>query len=305
MLRSSESLTDGKRVTLLAGIRAFLSLRGGLGQRGLTMLSMRSFTALALALILLLGWITGCTRVAAPLALSVPHTTIPVPSTVTRVSPTPTPTLKPTVTRVPSTVTPMPPTSAPTLAPTSAATPRLSPTFAEILAHGEKVPFEVCGESTSWVRPSEEQQASKWGGRYAGANEEVTKYPWTHNFFVVYGSASIESDIENLSGLWTVQGGERGKCFEPERHDAILKLQTAEVWALLHKVNSIKRLDTSYVIVVEPGQRGVQFVQFPRPSGWLPLTLYFVTSDGQEVEKIAEADYMYWPYPQLVPTPQP
>jgi len=249
-------------------------------------------------LILVLGWITGCASVATPTAFSVPHTTIPVPSTAT-------PTLDPTVTRVPPTATPVPPTPIPTLTPTNAATPRLSPTVAEILAQGEKVPFEVCGESTTWVRPSEEEQASKWGaGRYAGANEEVTKYPWTHDFFVVYGGASIEHDIENLSGLLTLQGGERAKCFEPERHDAILKLQTAEVWALLHKVNNIKRLDTSYVIVVEPIQRGVQFVQFPRPTEWLPLTLYFVTTDGKEVEKIVEADYIYWPYPQLVSTPQ-
>ena len=185
------------------------------------------------------------------------------------------------------------------------ALPSPSPTVAEILAEGGKVPFEVCGQSTTWVRPSEEEQGSKWGaGRYAGVNEEVTKYPWTHNFFVVYGGASIEYDIENLSGLWTLEGGERAKCFEPERHDAILKLQTAEVWSLLHKVSNIKRLGTSYAIVVEPTQQGVQFVQFPRPTEWLPLTLYFVTSDGEEVEKIVEADYIYWPYPQLVPTPQ-
>jgi len=195
--------------------------------------------------------------------------------------------------------TPVPPTP-------SAETLHL-PTVAEIMAQGEEIPFEICGESTTWERPAEQEQNAKWwsSGRYAGGNEEVIKYLWIHNFFVVYGTASGEYDITNLSGLWTLPGDVRAKCFEPERHDAILKLQTAEVWALLHRVKSVKRLDTHYVVVVEPMEQGVQFVQFARPERWLPLTLHSVTEDGQEIEKIIEAESPYWPYPQLIPTPQP
>lgn len=179
------------------------------------------------------------------------------------------------------------------------------PTITQIMAQGEEVPFEICGQATTWVRPSEEEQRAKWWtfGRYAGGDEKVIKHPWTHNFFVTYGSASTEYDITNLSGLWTLPGGVRAPCFEAERHDAILKLQTAEIWVLLHKVKRIKRLDTHYAVVVEPTEKGVQFVQFPRPERHLPLTLYFVTEDGQELDKIIEAET--WPYPQLVPTPQP
>jgi len=213
----------------------------------------------------------------------------------------------PTPIPVPLTATPIPSAATPVLlTPTPAET--LHPlTVAEIMAQGEELSFDVCGESTTWGRPTEQEQNATWWtfGRYAGGDEKVIKWPWTHNFFVAYGTASGEYDITNLSGLWTLPGDVKAKCFEPQRHDAILKLQTAEVWVLLHKVKSIKRLDTSYAIIVEPTGKGVQFVQFARPERWLPLTLHFVTKNGQEIEKIVEAESPYWPYPQLIPTPQP
>lgn len=126
-----------------------------------------------------------------------------------------------------------------------------------------------------------------------------------HDFFVAYGNASGEYDIINLSGLWTLAGDARGKCVEPDRQDAILKLEKAEVWALPHRVKDIRRVGTDYHIVVEPAEKGVQFVQFARPEQQVPLTLHFVTANGQEVEKIVEAESPYWPHPQLIPTRQP
>jgi len=195
--------------------------------------------------------------------------------------------------------------AAPASTPTGATANK--PTTSGIAAQGEQIPFEICGESSTWTRPTEEEQRAKWwdSGRYAGGDEGVIKYPWTHNFFVAYGNASSEYDIINLSGLWTLEGDVRSQCIEPERQDAILKLQKAEVWVLLHRVKSIKRVGTDYYIVVEPVEKGVQFVQFPRPEQQVPLALHFVTEDGQEVEKIVETESPYWPYPQLVPTRQP
>jgi hypothetical protein len=202
---------------------------------------------------------------------------------------------------------PVPPTATTVaLTPTTSIEMLHPPTVAKIMAQGEELSFEICGESTTWTRPTEKEQNAKWSsGRYADGNEEVIKYPWIHNFFVVYGHASGEYDIINLSGLWTLSGDVRAKCFEPEPHDDILKLKTAEVWTLLYRVISIKRLDTHYVVLVEPMEKGVQFVQFARPERQLPLTLHFVAKDGQEVEGIVEAESPYWPYPQLIPTPQP
>jgi len=124
-------------------------------------------------------------------------------------------------------------------------------TISRIAAQGEQIPFEICGESTTWTRPAEEEQQAKWwnSGRYAGGDEGVIQYPWTHDFFVVYGDASVEYDIINLSGLWTLEGDVRSQCIEPERQDAIKKLQKAEVWVLLHRVKTIKRVGTDYYLL--------------------------------------------------------
>jgi hypothetical protein len=182
-----------------------------------------------------------------------------------------------------------------------------TPSAKEISTHGEDTPFEICGESSAWVRPPEEEQTRKWwnSGRYAGIGDEYLKRLWADDFFVAYGNASTEFDLENLSGLWTLPADVRAKCLEPQRQEAVLKLQVAEIWALFHRVINIKRLETNYVIVVEAAANGVQFVQFSRPSEHKPLTLHFVTQGGEELKDIVEAESLDWPYPSLVPTRQP
>lgn len=225
------------------------------------------------------------------------HTGIPTATLTRAPRPTRTPTALSAATQTP---TALPKIEPPITVPAS-------PTVTEILSQGTELSFEICGESTTWERPSEHEQDVKWwrSGRYDGADDQVIQYPWTHAFFIVYGQGSIAYDIENLSGLWTLPGDIRARCLEPERQDAILRLQKAEVWALSHQVKRVRRLDSHYVVVVEPLERGVQFVQFARPEQWLPLTFHFVTEDGQEIEQIVEAESIYWPYPQLVPTSQP
>jgi hypothetical protein len=214
---------------------------------------------------------------------------------------TPRPTRMPTAVPTPTqTPTPLPKIERPVALPAA-------PTATEILKRGTELSFEVCGESTTWERPPESEQDHKWwrSGRYSGADDHVIRYPWTHAFFVMYGHGSGTYDVENLSGLWTLAEDVRARCLEPERQDAILKLQTVEVWALYHRAKRVWQLGAHYVVVVEPVERGVQFVQFARPEQRVPLTLHFATEDGQEIEQIVEAESMYWPYPGLVPGAQP
>ncbi len=185
--------------------------------------------------------------------------------------------------------------------------PAPAPTATPVAAQGEALPFEVCGESATWTRPTDGEQKAKWwdNGRYAGTDQKVIQYPWTHDFFVAYGNASSEYDVINLSGLWTLAGDERAKCIEPATQDAILRLHKAEVWVLLHQVKSVRHVGTDYYVLVEPAGKGVQFVQFARPEQQVPLVLHFVSESGREIEKIVEAESPYWPYSQLVPTHQP
>jgi len=172
---------------------------------------------------------------------------------------------------------------------------------------GQSVPFEVCGESTTWTRPAEaEQKAKQWdSGRYSGLDRAVIRIPWEHAFFVSYGNASGEYDLINLSGLWTLGADVRARCLEPAAQDAVLKLEVAEVWVLLHQVKSVRREGTEYTIVVAPADQGVQFVRFARPEPPSPLTLRFVDERGQALDEIVEAESPYWPYPDLLPTGSP
>jgi hypothetical protein len=225
------------------------------------------------------------------------HTGIPTATSTRTPRPTRTPTALPTVTQTPA---PLPKIEPPIALPAV-------PTVAEILSQGKELSFEICGESTTWERPPEGEQDAKWwrSERYSGGDDQVIQYPWTHDLIVTYGHGSITYDAENLSGLWSLPKDVRAQCLEPERQDAILRLQKAEVWAFSHQVKRVRRLGAHYVVVVEPSERGVQFVQFARPEQWLPLVFHFVTEDGQEIEQIMEAESLYWPYPGLVPPSQP
>ncbi len=186
-------------------------------------------------------------------------------------------------------------------------TPTPTTTASDVTLKPEPVAFEVCGEAPAWTRPSEAEQKAKWwdNPRYASADQQFVQHPWTHDFLVVYGNASGEYDAANLSGLWTLAGDERAKCLEPAAQDALLRLQKAEVWVLLHRVQSVQRIDTHYYVTVEPVDKGVQFVQFARPEQQVPLTLHFLDAGGREIETLVEADSLYWPYPQLIPTRKP
>jgi WD40 repeat protein len=171
---------------------------------------------------------------------------------------------------------------------------------ADVIARGEELPFDVCGEAPDWSRPTEQEQKDYIlsSGRYSGIDQGVVTYLWSHDFLINYGSASINQDIRDLSGLWTLRGGYMDGCLTPEREDAVLKLKSVELWSLLHRVLRIQRLGSDYAITVAPADKGVQFVQFPRPEDQKPITFYFVSVDGRLIERLNEAESVYFPYPR-------
>lgn len=175
-----------------------------------------------------------------------------------------------------------------------------------VMAQGNPVQFEVCGESKTWTRPTQDEENQKWWtfARYADMDRSIRESYWTRDFFVAYGNPSPEFDTVNLSGLWTLPDGVRGTCLEPARQEAVLKLETAEIWVLLHSVKDIRQEGTNIFLVVKPTSTGVQFVQFPRP-GPSPMSLHFVTPEGQEIAQINEYKSPDWPYPSILPTPTP
>lgn len=149
----------------------------------------------------------------------------------------------------------------------------------------QTLPFEVCAESATWVRPSPEIQAKVWNDpRYK--NFARGAYAWTHNFLMIDDpeSASVTGTVSYLSGLWTAEADWRTKCYLSQRRNGS---EWIEVWSLLHKVKQVTRTNNTYTITVEPMGKGFQWVFIRRlnPS----LVLRFVTPDGRELERWDES----------------
>src|SRR5262249_44000724 len=151
----------------------------------------------------------------------------------------------------------------------------------------QSIPFEVCAESTTWVRPSPEVQAKIWNdGRYRDIGPNA--FAWAHNFIMIDDpqSASIPYHLMNESGLWTAPPETFKKCYSDEYHRRN-GYEWIEVWALLHRVKEVRRDNNTYTFTVEPVAAGFQMIYVPRmnPS----VVLRFVTPDGKELERWDES----------------
>jgi hypothetical protein len=149
----------------------------------------------------------------------------------------------------------------------------------------QPIPFEVCVESTTWVRPSPEVQAKIWNDpRYRDFARDA--YAWTHNFLLVLDpeSASEFGFLSDVSGVWTAKYEAEDKCSSGSRRSGFAWL---EVWTLLHRVKEVRREANTYTVTVEPMGRGFQWILFRRmnPS----VVLRFVTPDGKELERWDES----------------
>jgi hypothetical protein len=146
----------------------------------------------------------------------------------------------------------------------------------------QSIPFDICAESTTWVRPSPEVQSQIWNrGQYSGFGR--TNYAWTHDFIVIDDPLSASGDYHrrNLSGLWT-DPPPANKC-DTDQNNRRNGNNWIEVWSLLHRVTRVTRENNTYTITVEPVGKGFQFVYFRRmnPS----VVLRFVTQDGTELDR--------------------
>jgi len=148
----------------------------------------------------------------------------------------------------------------------------------------QSIPYEVCVESATWVRPSPEVQSKVWNdARYSDFARDA--YAWTHNFLFIDDpmSASVTGTFSSLSGLWTAASEWRDKCYGTRRSG----FDWIEVWSLLHRVKEVRRDANTYTLTVEQVAKGFQWIFIPRmnPS----MVLRFVTPDGKELERWDEA----------------
>jgi len=152
------------------------------------------------------------------------------------------------------------------------------------LAQQTTVPFELCGESVTWTRPSPEVQAKIWNDpRYAGVGQ--TAYEWTHDFVSTEpDSGSITYHSQNLAGLWTDH--QENRCLRRDgEHD-----RWTEIWALNYHLIGIDLSGAAYTVTVTRRSRGYEIIQFRRPGGLgaATATLRFVDDGGKVLAEWVE-----------------
>lgn len=169
----------------------------------------------------------------------------------------------------------------------------------------QPVPFDVCIQSTTWLRPSPQVQAKVWEDpRYKSFAREA--YEWAHDFIVMSDpqSTSGHGDFSKLSGVWTALPRQVADVLRYDdnaiaawtatHEQASDKCASArngyewiEVWSLFHRVRQVQRDNNLYTVIVEPTVAGFQMIHIRHMNR--RVLLRFVTPDGKELERWDES----------------
>ena len=122
-------------------------------------------------------------------------------------------------------------------------------------------------------------------------DESRKSYAWNHYFFLYYGSESLDQDVRDMTGTWTVEANDDKVLCDLEEHRKVADSEKIAVRVLLHEVKSVQRQGTVDTISVEPKEKGFQMVDFQRlPELNRNLTFIFVNAKGQEIDRVTERD---------------
>lgn len=169
-----------------------------------------------------------------------------------------------------------------------------SGTIAIAVQPAADIPFEICGEAQTWARPTQAVQTKtlqslpRYGGALTNPSlKALSQRFWRQNIFsfTQYG-LSLRMEPIYFSGLWTVQDT-LWKCYDSTSVTQINAGKTAEVWVLSHRVTRLQWTGEQYVMVVQPAQTGVQFIQFPRRESRSSLPLKVITEKGAKLTVVA------------------
>lgn len=170
---------------------------------------------------------------------------------------------------------------------------KIEPSASVVLQQGQDVPYDICLESKTWLRPTEaEQREHIWRDpRYGSEEIQKTLPQWTEDFLVYGGGANEQGKLIDWGGFWTAAGQitqKRDKLCQHRQADVSRLGKQAEIWLKYHHLITLKRLDNTVVFVVEPQRQGFAVIDFLR-HGPDPLQFIFVTADGQEIIRIKES----------------
>lgn len=164
------------------------------------------------------------------------------------------------------------------------------PALVPYLSDGSAValPVDLCLDLPAWQRPSPQLQEKAlralpdYGLFLEDESLLITlKAWWSHQIFsfTTYGLSARTPPLY-FSGLWTALEA-TWSCYEGDQPERFAQGQLAELWLIQHRLLSIEWRDQQYMVTVEPGQSGLQLVQFPRQEDavTLPISLMSVTGE--------------------------
>lgn len=153
---------------------------------------------------------------------------------------------------------------------------------------------EVCAELPDWERSPEVAHIKQLQEmpRYGSAIDSeplkglLEKF-WRHEIFsfTTYGLSARTEPIY-FSGVWTALDS-LWSCYDGDQPEAINQGDLAEVWLIHHRVVDLQWSEGHYTLTVEPGDRGLQLIQFNRQEQNASLPLTVVTVTGESVEAIS------------------
>lgn len=166
---------------------------------------------------------------------------------------------------------------------------KIEPNAGVVLQQGQDVPYDICLESKTWLRPAEAELTAHIRGDPRYTEEMVkTSVVWTEDFLVYPGGAVADGQMFDWAGFWTAAGQitrkQDGLC-QHRQADVSLLGKQEEIWLKYHRLIILKHLDNTVVFVVEPQRQGFQVIDFLR-QGTDTLQLIFVTSDDKEIIRI-------------------
>lgn len=174
-------------------------------------------------------------------------------------------------------------------------------------AQGTNIPFDVCFNSDTFVRPSERVQVDaireysiKKFGSSAGniTDAEILNNDlWSSNFFVYHEHPGLSSfsRFYPYSGFWNI--GENDENIASKFHECLLKITDTnspnkvnpktEIVLYKHKLKSIKWVNNKYIFTVEPRNSGTQVILYNKTRQDLasnnPVLIEVIDTNGRKL----------------------
>jgi hypothetical protein len=167
----------------------------------------------------------------------------------------------------------------------------------------KNVPFEVCFNSDTFVRPSEREQINliRRNSHRIGTNttdaEILDDGRWKSDIltFSEYYGASGGGDLILFSGVWSVDGIDKCSDKFSETNSIGRPNPQTQVRLFKYKLKQIKWTNNKYIFVVEPRNKGLQILHYRKTRQHLasnkPFPIEIIDTKGNSLARCGTVYY--------------